>query len=135
MTKASTIMRWTLMPMTAAALRLKATAVSALPSTARLRKTWTRSTVPVAATMMKSSWGKMPAGPTRRTASPKGEGNLICSGPQICTAAFFRMMLMATVLSTQDSDRACRSTGRMATRSSPTPMSPTRTTAPATATP
>ena len=51
--------------------------------------------------MMKSSCGKMPAEPIWRTASPNGEGNLICSGPHSFTAAFLRMMLTATVLSTQ----------------------------------
>ena len=94
--------------------------MSALPSTGLFRKSWTSSTVPIARdTMMNSSCGKIPADPICRTWSPNGEGNLICSGPQICTAAFFKMMLTATVLSTQLSDNAWRMTGRIATRSRP----------------
>ena len=44
----------------------------------RLRKICTATTVPSAATMIKSSCGKMPAWPICNTSSPKGEGNLIC---------------------------------------------------------
>src|SRR5712672_2011548 len=100
-TNANTTMRGTLIPITAAALRLNATAISALPSSERRRNICTAKTVPSAATMMNSSCGKMPAEPIWRTASPNGEGNLICSGPHRFTAAFLRMMLTATVLSTQ----------------------------------
>ncbi len=68
------------------------------------------------------------------TASPNGEGNLICSGPHSCTAAFLRMMLTATVLSTQHSDSAWRITGRMAPRSRAAPIAPVSSTAAITAT-
>jgi len=84
--------------------------------------------------MMNSSCGKMPAEPTNTTASPNGDGNLICSGPQSCTAAFLRMMLIATVLSTQERESACRITGRMATRSSPMPIAAVSNTTATTAT-
>ncbi len=133
-TNANTTMRGTLIPITAAALRLNATAISALPSSERRRNICTAKTVPSAATMMNSSCGKMPAEPIWRTASPNGEGNLICSGPHRFTAAFLRMMLTATVLSTQLRESAWRITGRMAPRSSAAPITPVSSTAAITAT-
>ena len=126
-TKASTTTAPTLMPISAAACLLAATARTALPTRVR-RSAWSSPSITAEVTAStRTSCGRMPAPPRRMTPSPSGEGIAIEPGPQTASAVFCTMMPKPIVLITQAIPEAPKK-GRTAVKYSSAPNPPSTAT-------